>query len=137
MQVKEPVVKYRKGSYSVPAGRILWPHERKTAEALATAGYKVEFIDETGDEEVPDVIILGKKFEIKSPFTDKTKQIEKNLQRASKKVPYVIIDSCRIKKLPDTKVQKFLAERFKAQKTIKELWYINRKREIVDISTLV
>ncbi|MCL2037682.1 hypothetical protein FWG95_01610 [Candidatus Saccharibacteria bacterium] len=71
---------------------------------------------------------------MKSPNTDKTKQIEKNLQRASKKVPYVIIDSCRIKKLPDSKIQKFLIERFKAQKSIKELWYINRKREVVDIS---
>jgi len=137
MQVEEPVIKYRKGSYFVPAGRILWLHERKTAEALAAAGYEVEFIDETGVNEVPDVIIQGKQFEIKSPNTNKMNQIQNNLKRANRKTSYIIIDSCRIKKLPDTKVQKFLAERFKNQnKTIKELWYINRQREIVDISKL-
>jgi len=121
MQVEEPVVEYRKGSYFVPAGRILWPHERKSAEALAAAGYKVEFIDETGDKEVPDVIIQGKKFEIKSPFTDKTKQIQNNLTKANHKTPYIVIDSCRIKKLPDTKVQKYLAKQLTMVKTIKAL----------------
>jgi len=126
-----------KGSYFVPAGRVLWSHEQKSAEALALAGYKVDFLDETGSNEAADAVILGKKFEIKSPKTDKLNQIQNNLKRANRKTPYIIIDSCRIKKLPDTKVQKFLIKRFKNQKSIKELWYINRKREIVDISKLI
>lgn len=105
MKVNKPIISFSQGSYSVPARRVLWPHERKSAEALAIAGYQVEFLDEAGNDKVADVRINNKLFEIKSPKTDKTKQIQNNLIRANRKTSCIIIDSCRIKKLPDNKVQ--------------------------------
>jgi hypothetical protein len=136
-KVESPNIKYGRGSYFVPAGRKLWPHEIKSAEALAGAGYTVKFLDEAGDKTVPDAEINGMLYELKSPKTDKLNQIQNNLKKANRKTPYIIIESCRIIKLPDSKVQKYLAQRFGEQRTIRGLLYINRRREIVDISSLV
>lgn len=136
MQVESPTVKYGRGSYFVPADRDPWPHEIKTAKALAKAGYKIKFLSETGDSLKCDAEIDNEAWEFKAPRTDKMNQIQNNLKKANKKTAFIIIDSCRIKSLPDKKIQNYLAERLKNQKSIKKLLYINRKREIVDIGNL-
>lgn len=76
--------------------------------------------------------MMGVKWEIKSPKTDKLSTIERNLKKATKQSGNVILDSCRLDKLHDTTIQKF-----KQQKAIKRLIFINKKREAVDISTLM
>ena len=136
-QVESPIIKYGKGSYFVPADRDPWPHEIMSAKALAKAGYTVVFLSEKGDKTICDAKMGGQEWEFKSPKTDKLSQIENNLKKATKKTGYIVVDSYRIRNLPDKKIQQYLITRFKDNKSIKRLLYINRKREIIDISVLI
>lgn len=61
---------------SKPLGKIIiqpdlniWPHEMRTAEALAKAGYVVEFVrkSEIDYEKTADTRINGEKWEIEAP----------------------------------------------------------------------
>jgi hypothetical protein len=115
-------------------------HERKTAQALATIGLVVEFVLTSKQDftKSPDLFINGECWEIKSPKTSNLKQIEKNLKLASKQSTNIILDSQRVKNIPDKKIQAFLISRFKSRRfVIKKLLFINRNRRIVDISKLV
>jgi hypothetical protein len=50
----------------------------------------------------------------------------------------MIVDSQRVIKLPDAKVQNFLVRRLKSnRKSIKRLIFINKRREIIDIDGLI
>lgn len=40
-------------------------------------------------------------------------------------------------KIHDSSIQKLLIQKYKQQKTIKQLLFVNRKREVIDISKLV
>jgi hypothetical protein len=128
-----------KGEIRIPAGIIVWQHELATAEALAAAGYIVEFlpISIRKDSKSPDVLMNGEKWELKSPKTDKLSAIERNLKRATKQSGNVVIDSRRMHKLQDRTVQKFLLQKYKQQKTIKQLLFVNRRHQVIDISELV
>jgi hypothetical protein len=130
----------KKGAVIIPSdARNIWPHELRTAQALADVGYSVTFLPESTIDGVktPDVEIDGKKFEMKSPRTDKTTQVEKNLKKASAQSPNIIIDSQRVKRIQDNVLQKYLANRYEENKSIKNLLFVNRRREVVDIAGLV
>ena len=77
------------------------------------------------------------KWEIKSPKTDKLTAVERNLKRATKQSSNIVIDSRRMSKLQDRTVQKFLVQKYKQQKTIKKLLFVNRKHQVIDISKLI
>lgn len=127
------------GEIRIPATvDTLWKHEISTAHALAKAGYSVEFLPtkNTSNTKSPDVLMDGLKWEIKAPKTDKITAIERNLKRANKQSVYIIIDSERLHSLQDRTVERFLVRKFKQQKTIKRLIFVNRKRQVIDISTL-
>lgn len=128
-----------KGEIRIPAGVTVWQHELATAEALAAAGYIVEFlpISTRKDSKSPDIFMNGEKWELKSPKTDKLSAIERNLKRATKQSGNVVIDSRRMHKLQDRTVQKFLIQKYKQQKTIKQLLFVNRKHQIIDIGKLI
>jgi len=113
-------------------------HVRRTAKAIASAGLTVEFVPASDKDSTksPDVIIGGKHWEMKSPKTIKMSQIEKNLKRASKQSKNIIIDSQRIKYIPDKKIQAFLVEKLQMQKSIEHLIFVNRQREVVDINKI-
>jgi hypothetical protein len=123
------------GKIIEPSQGNIWEHERRTAKAIANTGVIVEFVLEshTDFSKSPDLLFEGILWEIKSPVSGKLAQIEKNLKRASRQSGNIIIDSYRIKYLPDKKIQQFLIDRFRAQKSIKRLLFINRKREVIDI----
>jgi hypothetical protein len=89
------------------------------------------------DSKSPDVLMNGEKWELKSPKTDKLSAIERNLKRATKQSGNVVIDSRRMHKLQDRTVQKFLLQKYKQQKTIKQLLFVNRRHQVIDISELV
>lgn len=127
------------GAISIPAGVHVWAHELKTAKALANTGYTVRFLANNGARyaKTPDVLINNEKWEIKSPKTDKLSAIERNLKRATKQSGNIIIDSHRMRKLHDTSIQKLLMSKLKQQKTIKRLLFVNRKRQVIDISELI
>lgn len=132
--------KKNKGEVRIPAAiDNLWKHELITAHALARAGYVVEFlvVKNIHRAKTPDIAIDGVTWEIKSPKTDKLSAIERNLKRATKQSGNIIIDAQRLSKIHDATVQRFLIKKYKQQKTIEKLLFINRKRVIIDISTLV
>ena len=125
-------------------GKIIEPphcnirdHERQTAKVIANAGLTVEFISASNKDlsKSPDIMIDGRRWEMKSPKTNKMSQVEKNLRRASKQAENIIIDSQRIKHIPDKKIQDFLKERLKIRKSIKRIVFVNKRRKIVDITS--
>jgi hypothetical protein len=113
-------------------------HERRTAKAIANTGLIVEFVPESKKDftKSPDILIDGIRWEMKSPKTDKLNQIQNNLKKANRQSKYIIIDTQRVKRLPDKAIQNFLLTRYKNQKSIKGLWFVNRRREVVDITKL-
>ncbi len=134
------MIKELKGKILIPSDADgVWSHEIATAQALAKAGYTVEFLPTSNgnDAKSPDILMDGVKWEIKALRTDKMSAVERNLKRATKQSSNIIIDSQRLHRLQDRTVQQFLVQKFKQQKTIKRLLFINRKRETIDISTLV
>jgi hypothetical protein len=130
---------YKSGKVIIPATVAPWDHELKTAQALAQYGYVVEFVAASNNHKVKtaDVVIDGVLYEIKSPKTDKLSAVERNLKRATKQSGNIIIDSRRMRKLRDATIQKFLAQKLKQQKTIKKILFINRKHQVIDISSLI
>jgi DNA-binding sugar fermentation-stimulating protein len=79
----------------------------------------------------------GKKWELKSPKTDKLTAIERNLKRASKQSANIVIDTGRLKKIHDATVQNLLIHKLKQQRTIKRLILVDRKRRVIDINRLI
>lgn len=127
-------------------GKIIEPsqgnireHERRTAKAIARTGLIIEFVLVSKQDftKSPDIIIDGVRWEMKSPTTDKLNQIENNLKKANRQSAYIIIDSQRVKHLPDKKIQEFLVSRLRAQKSIERLLFITRQRDVIDIGKLI
>lgn len=129
----------KSGKVIIPANVSLWDHELKSAQALALHGYVVEFVEVSNGHRIKtaDVVIDGVLYEIKSPKTDKLSAVERNLKRATKQSGNIIIDSRQMSKLRDVTIQKFLMQKLKQQKTIKQILFINRKHEVIDIGDLL
>lgn len=128
-----------KGEIRIPAGINVWQHELSTANALAEAGHVVEFLPtkDIKNTKSPDILMNGEKWELKAPKTDKLSAIERNLKRATKQSGNIVIDSHRLRKIRDSSVQNFLLQKFKQQKTIKKLLFVNRKRQVIDMGKLI
>lgn len=128
-----------RGEIRIPAGINVWKHELNTANALAETGYVVEFLPtkDIKDTKSPDILMNSEKWELKAPKTDKLSAIERNLKRATKQSNNIVIDSHRLRKIHDSTVQAFLLQKFNQQKTIKKLFFVNRKRQVIDISKLI
>lgn len=124
------------GEIRIPAGVTIWKHELSTAEALAAAGYVVEFlaVKDFRGAKSPDIIMANEAWELKSPRTDKLSAVERNLKRGTKQSGNVIIDSQRMQKIHDSTVERYLTQKFKQQRTIKKLVFVNRRRNVIDIS---
>ena len=126
----------QKGRVVIPADANPWPHEIQVAKILALAGHSVEFIPEA-NLKTPDIYLNGTMYEIKSPITNNPKKIVRNVKRALEKCPNVIIDSSRIKGLRDDAIQRTLKNKVKDLPGLKELIFINKRGQIVDIIALV
>ena len=123
------------GKVIIPANAKPWPHEKRVAEILSLAGYRIEFIPETNIK-TADIYLEKTIYEIKSPISSKIDAVERNLVRASKQCPNIIFDSSRMK-IRDTQILRELIKCFKRGKGIKSILFINKHREIIDIKTLV
>ena len=126
----------QKGRVVIPADANPWPHEIQVAKILALAGHSVVFIPEA-NLKTPDIYLNGTMYEIKSPITNNPKKIVRNVKRALEKCPNVIIDSSRIKGLRDDAIQRTLKNKVKDLPGLKELIFINKRGQIVDIIALV
>jgi len=131
--------KMNTGKVIILPDATIWPHELSTAKALANAGYTVEFRINKNIEFIksPDILIDDKTWEMKSPRSSKLASIERNLKKAYRQSKNIVFDSQRMGKLPDKSIQRELIKHFQLTKSIQNLLFVNRKRETIDISTLV
>ena len=113
------------------AGVTPWPHERHSAKALASVGYKVKFIPSNDTFRSADVYLNNTQFEMKAPQGYDIQCIERNIKRALKKCPNIVIDSCRMKRVQDRSIQNKLISRYRARKGIKRLLFVKRNGEVV------
>ena len=124
------------GQIIIPADANPWAHELNVAKILALAGHNIKFITEANIK-TPDIYLDGVEFEIKCPITSDPKKIIRNVKRALEKCPNVIICSARVKHLRDDKIQNILKNKKKDLRTLKKLIFINKKGQIIDISSLI
>lgn len=126
-----PMIK-RIGNITIVGNANVWPHEMNTARALAKDGHDILFIDNGGKGTgSADVEMDGLAWEIKSPRADNIKAIERNVKRARNQSENVIIDSRRMKRVPDIAIQKALEKYCNEIKGIKHLIFVNRHGNVV------
>ena len=120
----------------VKAGDVIpWPHEEATAKVLALNGYNVEFIRKSNREREhsADAFVNGVKWEFKSPTARHTRTILKNLKDAKWQSDRVIIDSRRMKGVPDEAILRELRTCAKSVAEIKKVKYITKSGKLLDI----
>lgn len=125
-----------KGKIIIGPGINVWPHELKTAEALAAAGYTVEFIRRSEAQRATsaDVIIDGVVWEMKAPKGSTMKVVEKNLRKATDQSNCVIFDSRRMKGIPDHAIERELRVCASGRvKALRQLLFVNRQAQVIDI----
>ena len=131
------VKRSQRGKVIIPGGVRPWAHELRVAGILALAGHSVEFLPATGNLKTADILLDGVEYEMKSPLTDNPKKIIRNVKRALQQSPNVILDSSRIKGMRDDAIRRLLTNRARDQKTLKNLLFITKRGQIIDIMTLV
>jgi hypothetical protein len=124
------------GKIIVPPDVNLWPHEMKTARALAEVGYSVEFIRSStrNREYSADAYLNGIKFEFKAPKSGKMDAVERNLKKAAKQSCNIVFDSRRMKKVPNVAIQRELSAQLSKSKVMKRILFVNRHGTVIDIS---
>ena len=125
----------RQGKIIIAPGLNIWPHELKTAEALAGAGYVVEFVkkSEIDFEKTADTLIDGIRWEFKSPTSDSLKAIERNLKRGRWQSENIVFDCRRMKKIPDQAIQREVRKQAQCIPGIKRVLFIDRHSKVIDI----
>ncbi len=121
-----------------PANRRVWPHEDRTANILASHGHYIEFLSESRISSA-DILLDGVLYEMKSPRSSNTNSMEQLIKDAlyKKQCPNIIFDSLRLKNVRDEKVVEFLISQVKTRKKIKNMLFVNKHHELIDIFTLI
>ena len=133
-----PIPLKTKGKVVCEDGAKPKPHERMTARALADAGYIVRFVPSSVVIGMADCYINNTIFEMKAPEGKTTNCIERNLRKAvGHQSSNIVLDSFRMKNIQDKSVQNFLLGRLKLGHGLQRIIFVNRKREIVDINSLL
>ena len=112
-----------------------WPHEEATAKTLSLYGYNVEFIRKSNREREhsADAYVNGTKCEFKSPTAKHTKTILKNLKDAKWQAKFVVLDSRRMKGIPDIAIIRELVVSIAQVPEIKKIMYISKTGKLLDI----
>lgn len=128
--MKKPI-----GSIKIPGDVDVWPHEHRTAVALSRAGFNVTFIKKSDEdrEKTPDLLIDGQLWEMKAPKASNARAIDRNLRRALRQSRRIIIDSRRMKDLPDATVERELRKHARDMRSIERLVFVNHRGEVIDI----
>lgn len=124
-----------KGEVIIPPDVNVQPHELRTAKALAAKGYTVRFIRKSEEEFhlSPDVYIDGIAWEMKAPKSSLLHKVQDNLRRAVHQSQYVVFDSRRMKKIPDSAIERELCKWAKEMKKLKGLLFVNRHGQVIPI----
>lgn len=113
----------RRGQIVIDGACEVWPHELLTAEALAKAGYIVEFIPKSNVayNKTPDVRINGIHYEMKSPTSSHLPVVDKNVKKALSQSTHIVFDSKRMKNAKDTQVLRELEKSIATRRKLKSL----------------
>ena len=124
-----------RGKIIIEPGTNVWPHELKTATALAEAGFTVTFIkkSEIDYEKTADVLIDEACWEFKSPTADNLKAIERNLKRARWQSPNIVFDSRRMHRLPENAIRQAVQKQLEKVKGISKLLYVDKQGNVIDM----
>ena len=127
--------KSKSGKIIIPPNTNIWPHEIATAQALAASGFTIQFIRKSNREREysADCYINGEKWELKSPKASHLRTIRKNIKIARRQSEQIVIDSIRIKRIPDFAIRREVIKQTQEIKYIKKLLYVSKNREIVKI----
>lgn len=123
------------GNIIIPADVNVWPHEYKTALALARTGCTVEFVRKSDKayETTADVLIEGCLWEMKSPTASSIKAVERNLKRARWQSGNIIFDSRRMKNVPDAAIERELRKWSGEIDGVVRVLFVNRHAAVIDI----
>ena len=123
------------GKIIKPGDVNIWAHEEAIAKTLALYGYDVEFIRKSNREREhsADAYIDGEKWEFKSPTANHTKTILKNLKDARWQSDKVVLDSRRMKKVPNEAILRELKSSIREVPEIKRVKYISKSKKLIDI----
>lgn len=123
------------GKIIIPANTNVWPHELKTAKALIKYNHIVKFKRKVEGYKIhtADAFIDGKLWEFKAPNSDKIATIERNLRRAKEQSENIVFDSIRMKKIPDSAIEREIKAKAPLISGISKIIFINRRRECIDI----
>lgn len=123
------------GSVVIPGNANVWPHEYKTALALARAGYTVEFVKKSDRacESTADVAMDGCLWEMKSPTASNIKAVERNLKRARWQSGNIVFDSRRMKGIPDATIERELKKWSSEIGGVVRILFVNRHALVIDI----
>ena len=123
------------GKIIKPGDANIWPHEEATANTLAMYGYNVEFIRKSNRdrEHSADAYVDKVKWEFKAPTAKHTKTILKNLKEAKWQSDKVVLDSRRMKGVPNEAILREVKRSIKEVPEINKLKYISKSGKLVDI----
>jgi hypothetical protein len=125
-------MKRQKGSITIPADTSPWDHELKTAHALTQYGLRIEFIPESTRHRAKTAYLTRSNHP--SPVECPPSNEILSVLVANRPILYL---TRRMKYVPDKSIQKELVKQFKLTKDIEHLLFVNRKQEVIDISTLI
>lgn len=128
-------MKKREGKIVIEPGTSVWPHELKTAEALAMVGYTVQFVRRSEERRAhsADALIDGELWEFKAPTSDKASAVDKNVRKALHQSKCVVFDSRRMKRISDAQVERELRKSASTLRSMRRLIFVNRRAEVIDI----
>lgn len=124
-----------KGKIIIAPGINVWPHELKTAEALAEAGHVVEFVRRSEEKRAKsaDALIDGVLWEMKAPTADNLKAIERNLKRGRWQSGSIVFDCRRMKKVPGHAIEHEVRKQAFALQRIVHVKFIDKHGSVIDI----
>ncbi|WP_195495840.1 CdiA C-terminal domain-containing protein [Eggerthella lenta] len=123
------------GKIIVPGDANVWPHEQRTAQSLARAGFDVEFVKKSDEPYATsaDALIDGKLWEMKSPTASSVKAVERNLKRARWQSGNIVFDSRRMKGVPDAAIERELRKHASELGGVAHVLFVNRHGAVIDI----
>lgn len=121
----------KSGKVIIQEGALVYPHEERVAFELVKTGNDVTFLA-VGINKSPDILYMGKKWEIKSPTGSKRRTLENNVRAALKQSCNIIIDLSRIK-VEEGSCLRFLRDRSNRLGKKVKIMVIKKNKEIVEL----
>lgn len=129
------MTKKKVGHISIPDDVDVWDHEFRTAMALKRAGHDVDFIKKSNNayERTPDCLVDGEIWELKAPKADNVRALDRNVRKALKQAPRLVIDIRRMKNVTDDTARRALEKYASEMRSMKALRMVTRQGEVIDI----